>query len=171
VDLAVEDDQRRIARSLTAAIVPGVQVREAAAGCWRLVALLFLESLEDVRSESGGGIDLELGVFHESELLLVIWIEEANELSLVLALATVGLTTTGLGDFLRLAPVGNAGVAARSLADRAFGAVVSAESAPKVVIGYNDVWAGRVVVGNVGVVGVDGRHGCRFGFVGNRPAI
>ena len=46
----------------------------------------------------------------------MIWIQEAGELALALAFAAVGLKTS-LGDFLRLAPVGSAGVAALSLAD------------------------------------------------------
>jgi hypothetical protein len=38
--LAVEDEQRRTTRSWAVAIVLGVHAREAAAGCWGLVALL-----------------------------------------------------------------------------------------------------------------------------------
>lgn len=71
----------------------------------------------------------------------------------MLALAAVGPATAVLGNLLRLAPVGNAGVAARSLADRALGAAVSAEPASEVVVEYNHICAGRVVVGGVGGVG------------------
>ena len=81
----------------------------------------------------------------------MVWIEEANELVTVLALAAVGLATS-LGNLLRLATVGSAGVAARSLADRALGTIMATESAPQVVVGYNDFHAVRVVVGAVGVV-------------------
>jgi hypothetical protein len=151
-DLAAEDNLGWTARSWAVVVVPAVHARDAAASCRGTVALLCLEGLENVRSESGGGIDLESSVLDESDLLLVIWVEEADELALVLALATVGLATTSFGDFLRLAPVGGAGVAARSLADRAFGALVTAEPAPEVVVRYRNVWAGRVVVGGIGVV-------------------
>ena len=68
----------------------------------------------------------------------------------MIALAAVGLTTTSLGNLLRLAPVGSAGMAAWSLADGALGAIVSAEPASEIVVGYNDV--GAVRVGAVGVV-------------------
>lgn len=57
----------------------------------------------------------------------------------MLALAAVGFATTSLGNFLRFTLVGDAEMAARSLADGAFGAIVSAEPAPEIAVRYNDV--------------------------------
>ena len=67
----------------------------------------------------------------------------------MLAFAAVDLATS-LGVFLRLALVDSAEVAAWSVADRAFGAVVSAELASVIVVGYGDVRA--VTVGFIGDV-------------------
>ena len=80
----------------------------------------------------------------------MVWIEDPDELALVLAFAAVGLATTSLENLLRLAPVGSAGMAARSLADRALGAIVPAEPASEIVVGCNGV--GAVGVGVFGVV-------------------
>ena len=63
----------------------------------------------------------------------------------MLALAAIGLVATSLGNLLRLGPVGSAGVAAWSLADGALGAIVSAEPAPEIIVGYNDIGTVRVV--------------------------
>jgi len=81
----------------------------------------------------------------------VIWIEKAGGLVCRLAFAAVGLAAS-LGNFLRLASVGSAGMATRSLAGRAFGAVVSALPAPQIVVG-------DTIVGVVGVVGAGARVG------------
>ena len=67
----------------------------------------------------------------------------------MLALAAVGLATS-LGNLLRLAAVGGAGMAVRSLADRTLGAVVATESAPRVVVRCSDGWT--VEIGVWGVV-------------------
>lgn len=84
----------------------------------------------------------------------MVWIEESDELAPVFAFAAIGLAATRLGNPLRLAPVGSAGVAAWSLADGALGAIVSAEPAPEIIVGHNDVGTVRVVLvgGTVGVV-------------------
>jgi hypothetical protein len=72
----------------------------------------------------------------------VVRIEEARGLVCRLEFAAVS-PAASLGNFVRLASVGGAGMATRSLAGRAFGAVVPAPPAPQIVVGDS-------------VVGVDG---------------
>ena len=107
--VAVQDDWRYSPGYWTTMVIPGLHASKLAGSRLGIATLLRLESLKDVRSEPGSGIDLEPTVLDETESPFVIWIKGAAEFASFLTLAAVGLATS-LGDFFRLASVGSAGM-------------------------------------------------------------